>query len=488
MDSEKYYRSIMAPGEYEKIPCLETLTELMEFSCSSYGCNSVFIESETTYSDLNTNIRKTITFLNGLGLKRGSHIGMLMDNSDMFVEIFLSIVCAGFIAIPISKKVSNLSDLISRYNISIVIGDGETVSGTDYIPASECRTMDLLSDFAQVSPDDTAVIMFSSGTAGGPKGVVLSHRALTTSARYGCYAWGKCIGQRYFNILPFTHIFGLVRSMLTVLYTGSSMYNAGNVFELFTKLPIINPSYMVMVPAMADLLLGMVSKSGPESLGNALKCIICGGAFTSPKTIKRLLALGCRICPGYGMTETANLVSGNAEADLYPDSSGPPYPGLSVKIVNNELCIKGNNIMTCYYNDPEETEKAIKDGWLMTGDLARLDSEGRIYILGRKKDVIINENGENIFPEILENKIIGIKGVQEAVIYTKKNSFGSTIIATEILPEPNHMNDFEYFAEKITELNSSLRSFEQIADISLRAVPFERSASLKIINPYKEER
>jgi len=329
--------------------------------------------------------------------------------------------------------------------------------------------------------------MFTGGTTGIPKGALLSHKALMQGAFNGIFATGSAFEQRYYALIPFTHIFGLVRSFLTALYTGSQVYLCENMKNIFNDFPKAKPTIMALVPALANMIYGIIISKGIEAIGGNLKVIICGGANVTPDLIKRFYAIGIDVLPGYGLTETANLVSGNGYSIEYPESVGMPYFCQELKLVNGELWVKGDNVMIEYYNDKEETAKVMEDGWFKTGDLVRIDEDGLLYIVGRTKNVIILENGENVSPEEIESLLYDVPVVMDCLVYEDKNQFGDGIIAVEILPNMKVFEDAEIidvsftFEKVIADINAMLPSFKQIKKTVIRQDDFKRSPSMKII-------
>jgi len=191
---------------------------------------------------------------------------------------------------------------------------------------------------------------------------------------------------------------------------------------------------------------------------------------------------------GYGLTESANLVSGNPETLSIPESVGLFYPNQEYKIVDGELWFKGDNLFSGYYMDPEATAAAMEDGFFKTGDLVKQDEEGRLYIVGRCKELIVLSTGENISPAELEAKFCEEESIQDALVYVEKNGAVESLVL-EVLPrtvvlKQKGIEDAEaYCTEKIKEINSTLYDYQRINKIIIRTTDFERTPSMKIKRP-----
>jgi long-chain acyl-CoA synthetase len=343
----------------------------------------------------------------------------------------------------------------------------------------------------KVSSDAPCAIVFTAGTTGQSKGALLSHKAILAGTVNGCMGFvdHDVFGERYFLVLPLTHIFGYVRNMMTSLYTGSTLYICRDTKNMFREIPAYNPTIMIMVPALAEMALGLTRVMGTKILGSSLKYIVAGAAVVAPHLAKEYNKLGVTLLAGYGLTESANLVSGNPTTLENPTSVGFLYPNQEYKIVNDELWLKGDNILTEYYNDPEETAKAFEDGYFKTGDLVKFDDDGYMYIVGRIKDIIVLSSGENIAPEELESKFRELDCVRDCLIYKGVNDNGVEALIFEMTPRVDVLkangveNIGEYCVKKVTEVNNTLLNYQKVSKIIIRTEDFERTPSMKIKRP-----
>ena len=292
--------------------------------------------------------------------------------------------------------------------------------------------------------------------------------------------------HRYIALLPLSHVFGLIAGTMGCFYTGNLIYTCEDMKAVIGKLPVIKPTILIIVPGICDILAGLCKMYGPQFLGGQLRMIISGAANVPPRLIDIFSKMGVEFCFGYGLTETANLTSANADALEKPTSIGKIYPGQEAKVVDGELWLKGDNIFSGYYKDPVKTAEAFsEDGWFKTGDLVRFDEEGYLYITGRIKNLIILANGENVSPESLEEPFYADPCVRDAMV-KEDDLNGSRVIAVEILPQ---MPAFDgkpweevesYMRNLVDKINAGLSSTHRILKVTVRKEDFKRTGSMKV--------
>jgi long-chain acyl-CoA synthetase len=275
-------------------------------------------------------------------------------------------------------------------------------------------------------------------------------------------------------------VFGLIFSLLAPLYTGSHVGICGNMKLMFREMMRVKPTTVVAVPGMAEIMLTIAKSKGMAALGGNLKLLICGAAPVPARLHEEFIKYGVNVLAGYGMTETSNLVSGNLDMD--PDhltSVGPQYPEQEMRIVDGELQVKGDMLFDGYWKNQAATDAAFtEDGWLRTGDLARLDPDGFLYIVGRIKNLIILDNGENVSPEEVEAYFYRCDLIRDCLV-SECVINGKPAIQLEILPADG-VSD-EDVLEAAKNISKELPSFMRPSKITLRHEDFEKSASLKII-------
>ena len=224
-------------------------------------------------------------------------------------------------------------------------------------------------------------------------------------------------------------------------------------------------------------------------LGEDLKYIICGAAAVPPYLLSEYRKQGVTLFPGYGLTESANLVSGNPETVSKPDSVGLMYPNQEYKIVDGELWLKGRNMMLGYIG--EDAAEAYEDGWFKTGDLVRVDEEGFLYITGRIKEIIVLSNGENVSPAAVEANFNALPFVQDSQVFEDVNEQGIHFLALEVVPRMTELAAITdedpngYMMRELERVNKTLLPYERVSRIVIRDTDFARTPSMKIVR-YKK--
>ncbi|MGI6316049.1 MAG: AMP-binding protein [Christensenellales bacterium] len=505
MDSYTYFKNMTGPDDFAKLEKPRDVPHLLTMAEERFGDRLAMAEGdvELRYAEFAGEVASMRGAIASLGLPKGANIGILMGNGINFMRTFFAITTCGHAAVlfPAATRPEVLIGGIGKYDVTALVYEPATAATVEGIRDSAdipFLTADTKGDpipMVSVQPEDAAVIIFTGGTTGRPKGAVLSHRALMRGTFNGAFAGlGRTFHQRYVQLIPLTHVFGLIRSFLTCVLTGSAIYPCSDMRQMFQLFAQAKPTILVMVPAMADMIFSIATRTGAgkTALGGGLTTIICGAAPVSPSLVEKFKTLDIRLLPGYGLTETANLVSGNGEAEEYPDSVGMPYPGQELKIVDGELWVKGDHVMTCYYNDEAETKAAMEDGWFKTGDLARFDEEGRLYIVGRKKNIIVLDNGENVSPEELEKLVNDLPFVKDSLVYEGKNDFGRLVLQLEVLPDPIMVKKLgiddpeQAIRQGVDEINKKLPEWERMLRVTVRSEDFPRSPAMKILRPVQK--
>ncbi|MBP5225218.1 MAG: AMP-binding protein, partial [Lachnospiraceae bacterium] len=334
---------------------------------------------------------------------------------------------------------------------------------------------------AEVAAEAACCVMFTGGTTGRSKGALLSNGAVMQGVVNGCYGYKDVFRQRYLLVLPLSHVFGLIRNLMTCFYTGSTLFFCLNNKDMFRDIAVFRPTILVTVPALAEMALTLSKKFGKNMLGPDMKVIISGAAAVPPYLISEYEKLGITLFPGYGLTESANLVSGNPENKAHPESVGFLFPNQEVKVVDGELWLKGRNIMDCYVG---EEESGFEDGWFKTGDLVRFDENGLLYITGRIKEIIVLPSGENISPAEVEAKFNELTCVQDSQVFEALNDAGDHILALEVVPRMTELGGIEnvpaFVKEACEKVNAALPSFMRVSRITVRDTDFKRTPSMKI--------
>ena len=490
-----YFYNMLPKEEFERIPYLPTMGEFVDWFTKEYADSPAISDQVNTisYKELGERVARRRAFLNGLGLPKGSHIAIFDKNSQDAIEMFLAVTSAGYVAMnfPAGLPEPAVIGSCAKFDVAAIMVRDEfmpltaKLQGVKVCPVSSIA--DTQAPSAEIDPDTPAAIFFTGGTTGTPKGAVLNHRALMRGNYNTIFKPGKVIGvHRYIAMLPLSHVFGLIAGTMGCFYTGNLIFTCEDMKATIGKLPVIKPTLLVIVPGICDILAGLCKMYGPQFLGGSLRLIISGAANVPPRLVDIFTKLGVEFCFGYGLTETANLTSANADAVTHPTSIGKIYPGQETKVVDGELWVKGDNVFSGYYKDPEKTAEAFTpDGWFRTGDLVRFDDEGFLYITGRIKNLIILANGENISPESLEEPFYADPCVRDAMVKEDELN-GHKVIAVEILP---FMPAFDgktpeeiaaYMNALVDKINSTLPSTHRILKVTVRKEDFKRTGSMKV--------
>ena len=491
----QYFYDMIPKEEFDRIPYLPTMGQFVDWFTKEYASMPALSDTVNTinYEELGHRVARRRAFIEGLGLPKGAHIAIFDRNSQDAIELFLAVTSAGYVAMNFPSALPEMAIVGScmKFDIAAIFVREEfmpltgKLQGVKVLPAASIAETEAPS--AQIDPESPAAIFFTGGTTGQPKGAVLSHRALMRGNYNAVFKPGKVIGvHRYIAILPMSHVFGLIAGIMGCFYTGNLIYTCEDMKATIGKLPVLKPTVLVIVPGICDILSGLVKMYGPQFLGGSLRMIIAGAANVPPRLVDIFTKLGVEFCFGYGLTEGANLTSANANAVEKPTSIGKVYPGQETKVVDGELWIKGDNVFSGYYKDPEKTAEALTpDGWLRTGDLVHFDEEGFLYITGRIKNLIILANGENVSPETLEEPFYADPCVRDAMV--KEDEFnGRQVIAIEILPfmpafDGKPWEEVEaYMNALVKKVNATLPSTHQIVKVTVRTEDFKRTGSMKV--------
>ena len=492
--TNNYFENLVSAEELAQLKYIPTFPEFVTWIEQKWGdlpCLSDTV-NVFNYKQVCDIVARKRALLNELGLQKGDKVAILDNTTVEAVEMFLAVTSAGYVAINLPSQLppQAIVGCCMKFGVKVL------AAGKDFMEAMKgapCKVVAIADCAEQAAPvatvdkNDPAAIFFTGGTTGAPKGAVLPHRALLRGALNGCYAPGKQLGCHvYACVLPLSHVFGLICSTLSALYKGAEWVAAANVKETISKFPMIRPTYLVAVPGICEILLGLVKMYGKNFIGGRLGYIISGAANVPPKLIAEFDELGISLFEGYGMTETANLTTGNVDVKERPTSVGKVYPEQELKVVDGELWVRGDNLFLGYYGDPEKTAEVMTpDGWLKTGDLVRFDEDDYMYIVGRIKNLIILSNGENISPESIEEPFYQDPKLRDCLVKEEEVD-GRGIIAIEIYPR---IDDFgntpweeveDYFNKLVDRINATMPTTHRISKVTVRKEDFKRTGAMKV--------
>lgn len=500
IDSLEYYRAQLPEGEFDLYWRYPNVFELLEESTKKYGAYP-FVQwnkGVKTLSEARLDASKIRGLLKAKGIKKSTNIGVMFKNEYNFVRCFLGVSTYGAVSVNLPSNLTPelLSGLIKKFDIEMIMYCEECEGlitathslGVDFISVSpsELEQYDPADGF-DIDDDDVAAIIFTGGTTGNPKGAMLTHRNLTRGCVNGCYGVGTQLHLKYLSLIPFTHVFGLIKNMLSMIQTGSCLYVVKEPSLFIKEMAYAQPDAVIMVPALVNLLYSLIKAYGLKICGPNLKCIQVGGAAVPASLVSGLHDMGFVVNVGYGSTETSNLIAGSANDFNHPSSVGIAYPYQKFRVENGELWVKGENVFKGYYNDKENTEAAFEDGWFKTGDLVNIDDEGFFYIVGRIKNVIVFESGQKVSPEVIEEMINVHPLVNSSLVYIDKNDQGKEILTVQVYPDypvcqKTGVENIEETIKGIVDsVNSKNVEFERIRKVIVRKEDFIRSNTTKIL-------
>lgn len=450
-----------------------SLGKMLTESVERYPENTAIIQGERrmTYQELNKAACALGNHLRSLGLGKGDKVGVMLPNCMEFVIAYFGIQKMGGVAVTLNVQSTphELLHLLGNSDTQCLITQGTLAKRFEEIrkelplcrhlittngPEEESPFQEIIANghFAEkipiLSDDDPAVMIYTAGLTGKPLGAVLTHHNLLTQSvllRTICKRDERDVGLA---VIPFFHSFGAVANMLAILRIGASVV----LMERFTLDGIFNAiekEKITYVAGVPRLFLGMLFHQGSEKYKiDSLQVCVTGGAAMPPDFIPLFeTRFGVKIMEGYGLTE-ASPVSSFSRLDMpqKPGSIGIPIPGVEARIVDEkgrevprgtvgELILKGDNIMKGYYKDEEMTAQVLRNGWLSTSDLGRMDAEGYIFLTGRKKRMIIT-SGFNVYPREIEI-VLGLHpAVQVARIVGKEDLLRGEIVKAIIVKKP----------------------------------------------------
>ena len=438
------------------------------------------------------------------------HVAVTGLTSYEYLVAWFGIQASGNVSVPLdcANSAEKIADEINRSDSEVLFVDDKHENDLDTFK-SLCPKVkyyvhihkkmdnmlylgDIINEYSDKTPSksstesDVTAILFTSGTTGLSKGVMLSNGNLIDNTT--CEPDEGYHGFTRMTVLPVHHIFCFTCDILCSLWYGRTVCVNDSLMRIVKNLKIYRPTEVTFVPMIAGSILTRMNQLaqngadkiaiGKEVFGENFRVIYTGGAYLSPKIIEGYKEYGIPIAQGYGMTECSPRICTGVKDCPEPESVGRIVPRCEVKIVDGEIWVKSPSVMQGYYKNPEETAKSLtSDGWLMTGDLG-YQKDGYVFITGRKKNLIILANGENVSPEEIENQFAYFAPIKEIVVYDKDG-----IITAEVFPNPDYEST-DIKAEiqaKIDEVNDTFPPAKHIVNLVIRDKEFEKTASRKII-------
>jgi long-chain acyl-CoA synthetase len=510
-----------------------------------------------TYCEFKERAHPLARALQDGGFSSGARASIIMTNQSKWLRSAYAIFFAGGVLVPLDYKLtpdeqwqllkhSSASVLITEYPIwrqlsasagRAAVANVRTVLVTEAPPNADLAGAQRWEEFRGTGEpvfiarkrEDTACIVYSSGTGGRPKGCMMTHENYLEQCVALTSIYPFWPGVRYLSILPTNHAIDFMVGFFGPFTCGATVVHLRTLRPEYVReaFPNYKITYVSLVPlVLKNLQKGLqarfdalpagkrkvfntlvrinkaLTKGRPrlgisrlllrqvhEAFGGALRTIIVGGAFTEPQTLQFFYDLGIPVANGYGLTEAGTAITVNDLKPFRADTVGKPLPGMEVRILNaaadgvGEVSVRSKTVMAGYLDEPELTAEAIVGGWLMTGDLGRFDATGHLQLSGRKKNMIVTEEGKNIYPEDIEAVFENLP-VKEFCVFAANYIWPKRSMTGEKLVLVLHLEPGQEYGEElrreINARNNRLLNYKRIHGVVLLDEDFPRTASLKI--------
>lgn len=519
---------------------------------------------EVSHAAFRTETDSLGTALCSLGMG-GAHIAIVSENSYKWITVYLTALKSEGIFVPVDKELppNEIAYILSNADAEVLFFSkmyaDKIMQIKEQIPTLKyCIALDADEDsedgsilsysklmksgykaldngdraFLEMKPkhETLKMLVYTSGTTGTAKGVMLSLDNLVSLVYYG-----QQVSSTYdvaFSVLPYHHTYESVCNILVNIHHGSTICINDSIRNVAANLKLFKPKIVMLVPLFvesfykkiwsnieaqgkAELVTKMMKlsnkmrkvgidmrkvffKSIHEVFGGEMIKIVCGGAPIRKEIGDFFDAIGLRLINGYGITECSPLVAVNRDQYYDFTSVGPKLPCIDIRIDDpnedgeGEICVKGKTVMLGYYKMPEVTAQVLEeDGWFHTGDYGKMDDLGRLYITGRKKNLIVLKNGKNVYPEEIEDYISGIKFVGEVIVSAARNENNEEVgLCAEVYPDETATAGmsadeiFDAIKAELSKLNDTLPQYKSVHNLVVRNEPFEKTTSGKIRRKY----
>lgn len=512
---------------------------------------------KVTYKEFEKETNEIGTALSKINM-HDKHIALIGENSYKWIAVYVTVLKSLGVFVPIDKELT-LKEIINvlkhsdsevlfyseRYenfiskiqeevpNIKYYISldreeDEKNILSYDKFKERGRKLLkegDKTYTSLQDNKENLKLLVYTSGTTGEPKGVMLTENNLISVVYYGLQV--ADIKTKCLSVLPYHHTYEAVAGILVALHRRACICINDSLKNVLKNLQLYKPDYIYLVPAFTEVfykniwsnaqktgkdkalkimipisnalrkigidLRGVFFKSIHKAFGGELRQIVCGGAPIRPEIGKFFNDIGITLLNGYGITECSPLVSVNRLHNSDSTTVGVVLPCCEIKFENvtpdgdGEICVKGDIVMKGYYKEPEKTARVLKDGWFNTEDYGRFNKKGLLVINGRKKNMIVLDNGKNVYPEEIENYILSIPYVLEVIVKGKKNKIGQEValiaevfLNQEKVEELKIDNVEETLRDNINKVCKDLPVYKHISDIIIRKDEFEKTTTKKI--------
>lgn len=549
---------------YFKTYEIEDLKDLLEKTANKNSTKIAFKVKDSngkiinkTYIDFKNDVQNLATKLMQIGMQN-QRIAVMGKNSYFWAISYLAATIIG-IVVPIDKEASkeNVKEFLNVSNAKAIIADNKYLNEIFEIKSklkNEVLLIDIqntsqytnLSDLItegkkiiengnkdyeniKINPDEMKILLFTSGTTGNSKAVMLSHKNICSNIISIASIVKVDNSTKVLSILPLHHTYECTIGYLLVIYGGGTICYCDGLRYITKNIQEYQPTFILCVPLLLEnvykkviktlksslpekytkdeskiidnlpfYLKGIVKRKVKKSLGGKIKTFIVGAAAIKPELVETFFKLGIKVLQGYGLTECSPLVAGNNDFYYKAASCGMPIPNVEYKIDNpndegiGEIIVKGQNIMLGYYGNEEATKKVLVDGWFHTGDLGYIDNEEFLYISGRSKNMILTKNGENIYPEEIENILNDDDLIEESLVIGTSNGKDDVQVKAKIFPNIEAIKEYlgnkiptkeeisKILNEAVKKANEKLPNFKHIKSFKIMDEDFERTTTNKV--------
>ena len=521
------------PYPYCEVTQIRDLKDMLRIKARNNPRDTAFLypletgEVRKTYRDLQADVNAFGTWMYHHKI-RGKHVALVGENSYEWLVAFFAIVNGGNVAVAIDKSLpeDEVVQLAKKADADIAFVSEACYPRVGRRVARRSFHLDRFDEILKegrmyqrrgedefqkydVREEDTATIMFTSGTSGFSKGVELTNRNIAYEITHTSMLFDPRGGV--VAVLPFHHAFGLVVGVLMVINYGQPVFINKSLKRLRANMEEFKPKTMFLVPMFVEFFhkqiwteIGKKGMTQPfkglmkstdlflrtgvdlrrfsygairRVFGGDLEYIICGGAPLDPMYVREFRSWGIEILNGYGATECSPCTAVNRVRYHKDGSVGVLVPGIEVKVTDDgEIAFRGDIVMKGYYKDPDATAAVIVDGWYHTGDLGNVDGNGFITLTGRKKNLIILSNGENVSPEELEMDLARDPAVQEVLVYDEDGK-----IVAKVYPVERRRGDTAYFEKLKNKVNRDRPVYKRIFRVILSDTEFVKNTTMKIV-------
>ena len=552
------------------VPAISSIQDMVLRSARVYGEKTALEDLKDypiprlTYASLLRNILKFGIALRTMGIKERSHVAVIGENRVQWSLAYLTSMCFNYVVVPVDRALMSneiLNILHESEATAVIYSDAfepllrESRTSMKklkfYInmdmPAKRDRTFSMVEliersrgcspeQLPRIDPEELAEIIFTSGSLGRAKGVMLSQRNLAENLMAMVKLIRITSEDRFLGVLPIHHTYACTCGFLCPIYTGASIHFAQSLKTIVDDLQKVHATILLAVPLLYDkmfkrvykgiherkltsMIVGPLIKAGAvaerfgwngfrrtvfkeihERFVGSIRLFIAGGAAQDPLVAKGLREFGFCFVQGYGLTETGPILTLNRIENFKDDSAGIPLPGVTLRIAEpdhlgiGEIWARGPNVMLGYYKNETATESVFEDGWFKTGDLGRIDSDGFLHIMGRMKNVIISKSGENVYPEELEDLLNRSPFVMESLVYGEEDPKQGEVIAAQVVVDAEAFIELaetrgkeitpelmkSVIGEEIASMNKEVAAFKQIRKFYIRDREFEKTTTQKV--------